>query len=274
MNKPYVSVLMGVQNTEELVGEAIESVLNQTYQNFEFIILDDGSDDRTPEIIQAYAQKDSRIKPYFFKEKQGISLGCNFTLERAQGELIARIDGDDCWFPEKLEKQVEYMETHSDIGACFTWVKVIDQDGNELDSSLSEHRAAIFNAHNRTHEEWYRDLFYEGCRMAHPSSVVRKTVFKEVGVYNPSFRQLLDYELWVRIIKKYQIHMIEEILMAYRWVCGQNVSAASNEVMFRTYYEMYKILNKYFIDIEDDFFIASFKEKFRNREVQLSLIHI
>lgn len=272
MEKPLVSVLMGVQNLERFVGEAIESVLAQTYENFEFIILDDGSTDKTPEIIAEYAKRDKRIQPYYFKEKQGISIGCNFTIEKAIGKYIARIDGDDCWHFNKLEKQIFYLEEHPECGACFTWVKIIDENGYELTSAESENRGEIFNSKNRSRAEWIRTLFYEGCRMAHPSSVIRKDVFSLTGMYNVSYRQLLDYDLWIRILKITQIHMLEEILMNYRW-SGKNVSSSSDDVMFRTYFEMLLILKQYFKGMTNEFFIeafsAFFKKKLASSELEL-----
>lgn len=263
MKKPLVSVLMGVQNLERFVGEAIESVLNQTYENFEFIILDDGSTDKTPEIIAEYAKKDIRIKPYYFKKKQGISVGCNFTLENAKGALIARMDGDDLWHKEKLEKQVKVLNSNSEYGACFSWVEVIDETGEKLKPGESEYREEIYKTKNRTQAEWLRTFFYQGCRVAHPTSLIRKEVFEKVGGYNQAYRQLLDYDLWVRIIKKYQIYVIEEPLFYYRWFESGNVSSCTNEVMFRTYFEMFQILKSFFDDLSDNLFIEAFSNKFK-----------
>lgn len=271
MKKPLVSVLMGVQNLERFVGEAIDSVLNQSYENFEFIILDDGSTDRTPEIIAEYAKRDKRIRPYFFKEKQGISFGCNFTIENALGKYIARIDGDDCWFSNKLEKQICYLEEHPECGACFTWVKIIDENGTELTAEESENREKIFNSKNRSRAEWLKTLFYEGCQMAHPSSVIRKDIFDLIGMYNLSYRQLLDYDLWIRILKVTQIHILEEVLMNYRWFRGGNVSAFDDKVVFRAFFEMLLIYRTFFTNMPDKLFIEAFSKFFKVPSSSISL---
>ncbi len=108
--KPKVSVIMPVYNRERYVAQAIESVLNQTFGDFELLIVDDGSSDHSPEIIEDYAKKDKRIRCAFHKENRGVSAARNTALETARGDWIAVIDSDDAWHPERLEKLLRIVE--------------------------------------------------------------------------------------------------------------------------------------------------------------------
>ena len=121
MNKhgPKVSVLLSVHNHENYVGPAIESVLRQTYQDWELIIIDDCSQDRSPDVARQY--KDERIQFYRLEENKGAILTFNELLKKASGEYIASLDSDDIWYDNKLEEQIAYLEQHKEIAACFSW---------------------------------------------------------------------------------------------------------------------------------------------------------
>lgn len=118
-NQPKVSVLMAVKNSEKFVGQTIQSVLDQTFTNFEFIILDDGSTDASTQIIKQYAEADSRIKAFYLTSSIGIPCGFKYTVEKGMGEYLARIDGDDFWEPSKLAKQVALLDEKPEIGAFY-----------------------------------------------------------------------------------------------------------------------------------------------------------
>ena len=114
---PLVSVVMPVYNRERLVGRAIESILNQTYKNFEFIIVEDGSTDGTPRVLQNYARKDARIKILSNQQNQGIPFSRQRGLDAAKGKYVAIMDSDDYSVPQRLEKTVAFMEDYPDITA-------------------------------------------------------------------------------------------------------------------------------------------------------------
>ena len=125
---PKVSVLLSNYNGDKHLDESISSVLSQTYKDFEFIIVDDASTDSSRKVIENY--HDKRIKKYYAEKNRNIAYSLNLALSMASGEYIARIDSDDVWELNKLEIQVQYMENHSECGACFTKVNIIDEYSN------------------------------------------------------------------------------------------------------------------------------------------------
>ncbi len=262
-NQPKVSVLMAVKNSEKFVGQTIQSVLDQTFTNFEFIILDDGSTDASTQIIKQYAEADSRIKAFYLTSSIGIPCGFKYTVEKGMGEYLARIDGDDFWEPSKLTKQVALLDEKPEIGASSTFVTVVDEQGEPLDNQASQGRLAHFNAQNRSHEEWLRTFVLEGSRSAHPSMMVRKSVVVTVGNYNPLLWQLNDFDLWLRILAKYPIEIIEEPLLNYRWFPeeGGNVSSYSEAVMHRTMFEASIVFDDYFEKVPNALFYLAFKQE-------------
>ena len=129
LKKDLISVVMSNYNTPiNYLKESIDSVLNQTYSNFEFIIIDDGSTDDSLKFIKSY--DDPRIKLIVNEENIGLTKSLNKGLKAAQGEFIARMDSDDICYPERFEKQIEYMRKHPDTTVCGTWPNILDENGN------------------------------------------------------------------------------------------------------------------------------------------------
>lgn len=263
VKNPKVSVLMTVKNSEKFVGKTIDSVLEQTFGDFEFIILDDGSTDATTDIIKQYAIKDARIKATYLTSSIGIPCGFKYTSEMGHGEYFARIDGDDFWEPTKLEKQVILLEKKPEVAALSTFVRVVDHNDRSLDNEESQGRLAHFNAPNRSHASWLKSFILEGARSAHPSMMVRRSVMEDVGNYNPLLWQLNDFDLWLRILAKFQIEIIEEPLLNYRWFPenGGNVSSYSEEVMHRTMFEASIIFEDYFDKVPNALFYEAFRSE-------------
>ncbi len=263
MKKPKVSVLLGVLNQEDYLSACIESVLAQTFSDFEFIILNDGSTDRTWEIIQEYAKKDSRIRPFSFPEKQGIAVGCNFTVAQAKGDYLARIDGDDIWKPEKLEKQVAYLEEHPECGVCFTQVEIIDGQGKIVHGAECDFMDELFAQPNRSQSQWLRKLFIDGNCFVHSSSVIRKNCFDAIDGYRNALRQLPDYDLWLQLIQITEFFLIPEKLMQYRWYAG-NTSIPDSVGSCRTHQEYFQIYLHIFDKTPLKLFCDSFAEYLRS----------
>ena len=115
---PRISVVMSVHNGEQYLDEAVESILHQTFQDFEFIIVDDGSHDSTPSLLARYQQRDPRIQVHRFEENRGLSSALNLGIRLARGEYIVRMDADDISLPHRFKRQIEYMETHVEVGVC------------------------------------------------------------------------------------------------------------------------------------------------------------
>ena len=129
MEQPLVSIIMPSYNAENYIAESIESVLHQTYSNWELVITDDRSSDRTPEIVQAYCQKDSRIDFVIAKRHTGIAGTRNQCLARVKGRFVAFLDNDDLWVPEKLEKQVRFMQEKA-CAFSYSEYELMNEDGS------------------------------------------------------------------------------------------------------------------------------------------------
>ena len=154
------------------------------------------------------------------------------------------------------------MEANKNCGACFTLITVVDENNNPLTNDQSD-RVGLLETHNRSQAEWLRKFYFEGSCLCHPSVLMRKSTIDEVGPYNYSLVQIQDYELWVRIAKKYDIYVIQERLTNYRWfLTGRNASAPSPAVNTRSEFEFTYVLSRYFDDIPDELFIEAFGKDF------------
>ena len=260
MNSPTVSIVMSSYNGEKYIKDTIESVIAQTYRDWEFIIYDDCSTDNTREIIQSF--KDKRIKTYFPDTHEHMVVGFNYGITHSTGAYIARIDNDDTWEPEKLQKQVDFFQSHPEFGACFTLVTMKDETGKVLTEKDSA-RVSWFNTRNKSQAEWLRFFYFKGSCLCHTSVMMTRKAIERVGLYNLAYIQLQDYDLWVRITKCFPIHVLQEKLTNYRWfTSGTNVSSATQTTVRRSNFEFSQILSKYFDDIPDDLFSEAFGNDF------------
>ena len=203
--EPCVSVLMSVYNGERYLEEAIESILNQTFRDFEFIIINDGSADGTAGILAHYQRVDDRVRVYD-QENRGLVASLNRGGQLARGEYIARMDADDVSLPERLRKQVDYMETHPEVGVMGTQMKQIDEKGRLL---------SAFDA-PLAHEAILWKMLFE-CAIAHPTVLMRRHLLIEAGGYDPSYAHIEDTELWSRLIWVTRFANHRESLFLRRW---------------------------------------------------------
>lgn len=207
---PKVSVLMPVYNTkEEYLREAIESILNQTFTDFEFIILNDGSTDENVEtVIKGY--EDKRIK-YFYKKNSGIADTLNLGLDKAKGLYVARMDSDDISLPNRFEKQVEFLDNNKDISLVGTWFNIFPKN------EIIRHPVIVTFL-----------SILQGCVIGHPTVMFRLADFNKYSLrYNALYR-CEDYELWSRAICFLKMANVPEVLLNYRWD-GQNISVKKSE---------------------------------------------
>lgn len=212
--KPKVTVLMPVYNGEEYLSEAIDSILKQTYTDFELLIVDDGSNDTSVDIIKSY--KDGRIRVVNNERNIKLVATLNRGLEIAQGEYIARMDCDDISLPDRLEKQVSLMDRCKEIGICGSWIEIFGE-GNWI------------NRYPRDNDSIKCGLLFE-TQLAHPAVMIRKNDFvKNQLFYDPEFKHAEDYELWVRASRKLKITNIESVLVRYRLHSQQISSIKQNE---------------------------------------------
>ncbi|EOX4327801.1 TPA: glycosyltransferase family 2 protein [Vibrio cholerae] len=204
-NKPTISVIMSVYNGEKYLAEAIESILNQTFSDFEFIIVDDGSTDSSLSIIQAYMEKDDRIV-LISRDNKGLPYSLNEGISVSKANYIARMDADDISLPERLETQLAVMENNPDIGVCGALAYLFRE-------TPSKNKMMC---HPEDHDSLIIRLLFSVC-FIHPVVMIRKSVLNQLDyVYNENFRNSQDYELWSRIAEKTRFYTIQKPLLFYR----------------------------------------------------------
>lgn len=201
-----ISVIMSVYNDEKYLEGAISSILNQTYQDFEFIICNDCSTDGSEAIILSFLEKDKRIV-YFKNEKNsGLAASLNRCLERATGEYIARMDSDDFSLPDRFEKQVRFLDENP-------WCAVL---GGQMAYMNGE---GIVYTESALRTDISRSDVIKRVSVAHPTVMARRAVVKEAGGYSvgPLTRRAEDYDLWCKIAEKgYCLHNLPDIVLKYR----------------------------------------------------------
>ena len=211
---PKISVIMPVYNSEKYLREAMDSILNQTFTDFEFIILDDGSTDSSPAIVAGY--DDPRIRFYQNEKNMGVAATLNRGLELATGEYIARMDGDDVSLPRRFELQVAYMDTHPNVAVCGTAIELIG----------AQRGVRTFA---QTPEQMRVDMLF-ACCLAHPSVMMRGSVFGKGGLrYDKAFSKMEDYALWVETAREHDLSSVPGVLLQYRIHPGQVTQKPSEE---------------------------------------------
>lgn len=211
-----MSVLLPVFNGSEYVGEAIESILSQTFGDFELIVIDDGSTDGTPSVLERY--RNPRIR-FYRQENRGLATTLNRAIALAKGQYLARQDQDDVSLPMRLAMQVRYMEKNPECALVGTWATIC----RENESTGRQHRHPVENA----------DLKYElllNNPFVHSSTLLRKAALAEVGGYSedPERQPPEDYELWSRLARRYKVANIPEVLHVYREVPGSMSRAGAS----------------------------------------------
>lgn len=206
MKEPKVTVLMPVHNGGTYLSAAIDSILGQTFTEMEFLIVDDGSTDKTPDILTAYAGRDERIRILRNEANLGIVASLNRGLVEARAPLLARMDADDLSLPERLEEQYRFLEDHPSKGLVGTWAEIWEE----------EHRTGRVHRHP-VDETLIRFELLFGNPFVHSSVMMRRAVAREVGGYlAPRSPYPEDYDLWSRISEKTGVANIPQTLTVYR----------------------------------------------------------
>lgn len=195
---------MSVFNGERFLRESIESILNQTFEDFEFLIVNDGSTDASPDIIKEYAKKDPRIKPAH-QENIGLTRSLNKGLKLAKGKYIARMDADDISDSKRLETQAGFLDAHASIGVVGINSYVIDERGNIIDKV----------GHPESHDE-IRSKILSDNKMVHSSIMLRKNLLETNGYYNEEFHLAQDYDLLLRLSVVTELANLPEPLHSWR----------------------------------------------------------
>jgi Glycosyl transferase family 2 len=204
IDKPEISVVMVVCNVERFLAEAIESILNQTFTGFEFVIVDFGSTDNSKNIVSNYAAKDARIKLHEIPHC-GLAQARNAACSLAQGRYMAIMDADDVSLPERLMSELEFMERHPSVGVVGGAKEWIDATGK-----------CLFTNADPTADHEIRSALNTRCAFCQPTTLIRREAFAEVGGYRPAFAPAEDYDLWLRIAEHFQLANLQKIVLKYR----------------------------------------------------------
>lgn len=203
---PAVSVLMPVYNTEAYLAPAIDSILNQTFGDFEFIILDDGSTDRSPEIVREFAARDSRIR-FVPAAHQGYVALLRQGLALCRGEFIARMDSDDISMPQRFERQIEFLRAHLDVVVVGSRIVLIDPYGSRFEKPQ----------HYLEHDQIEAELLAGvGWAIVHPAAMMRRDAVNKLGGYRQDLCVSEDLDLFLRLAEIGKLANLPEVLLQYR----------------------------------------------------------
>lgn len=239
-SKPLVSVIMPAYNSEKYIGEAIESILNQTFDDFELIVIDDCCTDKTAEVVKQF--EDDRIVFVQNKVNKGFLYGLNYGIEIAKGKYIARLDDDDISYPSRLQKQVDYLNTHDNV------VLVGARIDRNVDGIIREQDITPVKTSNQIRFE----LLFENNSIAHSSFMMRKDVLDKFNVKYEIFKQVPDYHMLTCICKYGDLACLEETLVTYRIHPQQSTNIRSKRMRMDEfdnarcmYIESLPLLNEY-----------------------------
>lgn len=204
MLMPKVSVLIPTYNYGRFVGQAVRSVLEQSYPNIEIIVIDDGSTDNTREILRPWQPSIC----YYYKTNGGTASALNFGIMKASGKYICWLSSDDIFLPDKVAKQVMQMEANPELGFSYTSFMFIDAQGNK--------ERDIHSPFYPDGQEMVEKLM-EGCFINGSSVIIRASALETVGLFDEEMGPAHDYDLWFRLLRQYPCGFLDEILIGYRW---------------------------------------------------------
>jgi len=204
---PRVSVTIPVYNAERFISETIESVISQTYTDWEIVAVDDGSKDGSLEILRAFEKRLPEKIRVFSKKNSGVALARNTGIEGSKGEYIALLDHDDLWMPGKLERQVKLLDSNKEIGLVYSDAYLFRERESRTRtafSTLKPFRGRVFDK-----------LLWENFIVV-STAVIRREAFNKVGMFDPKYRICEDYDLFLRVAGQYPLDFIDEPLVTYR----------------------------------------------------------
>lgn len=267
-NNPTVSVIIPSYNHAKFISEAIESVLNQTYQDLELVIVDDCSPDNSVDIISKF--KDKRIRFYKNDVNQGAVYTTNYAISLSKGKYLALINSDDIWETNKLELQVKFLEENKEYDAVFSNASFVNEEKKAL-SKVEYFWSDVFDKENRSSSQWLRYFFYNFNCLCHPSILIKRELYNLTPMYDPSLRQLPDFKMWVHLLKFINIHVMKEKLVIFRVLSNnENASADTTSNRIRTRNEIYLIMKDFFDGMKKESFIEGFGDLLIKKEVDLT----
>jgi glycosyltransferase involved in cell wall biosynthesis len=254
---PVVSVIMSAYNHAPYVAQAIQSVLDQTFENFEFLIADDGSSDATQEIIAHF--RDVRITFFPHAQNRGACIATNELIEKAQGKYVAILNSDDYWSLDKLAYQVDFLEKNTEYAAIFGNVSFIDKEGKSIPKETLSF-GDVFEQANRSQGEWLRRFFDLGNCLCHPSILIRRSCYTELGLYNNCYRQSPDFDMWIRLVKKHPFFVSDKKIVSFRITPGENASSQTPKNALRGMNEHYLIMSHFFEGMSAEALLEGFSD--------------
>jgi len=268
-----ISVVMALHNSEEYVEDAICSVLNQTFSNFELIIVNDASGDNSLEVVKKIAEKDHRVVVIDLIKNIGVSNARNVALDKAKGEFIVIMDSDDVCKPDRLEVQIDFLEKNPDYGVCGSWMQILNENGEqEVWRSPTDHFDIL------AHQLFYNAIY-------NPTVMIRASILRGSNIsYDTSYVVAEDYNLWYSLHKFCKFKNIPKVLLLYRKLNdGKSLSFnprmrdMTNRVIknFISELELGKIDNHlaihFAISSWDKFYLLNNKNSYENWVEQLTL---
>jgi len=205
VHQPAISVVMAVRDGERFLDESILSIRQQTFRDFELIIIDDGSKDTTPMILSTHAAQDARIR-IFSQESKGLIDALHLGFSKALGKYIARMDADDVARPERLERQIGFLTSNPRVVVVGSSVQTVD--------ALSQGLRVIRPPSDP--DTVRRQMRENGCVVFHPTVLIRRDVLEQAKGFRKAYRHAEDYDLWLRILEQFDIANIDEVLLLYR----------------------------------------------------------
>jgi glycosyltransferase involved in cell wall biosynthesis len=227
--KPLVSIITPAYNREKYIEKTIYSVINQPYDNIEYFVIDDGSTDKTYSLLKEFDNcKYIKLLSHKNHINCGQSASINLGLTMVNGKYVTILDSDDMFHPEKLSKQVEFLEKHSNIGMVYGQIIAIDKFDKELFQYLSEN-------HNETSDP---NILLLNCYIPSPGAcLVRKSIFEKVGFFEENFRSSQDHDMALRIFEKTDIAYLPDVSLYYR-IHEDSISTKCLETRWRTGFEI------------------------------------
>jgi glycosyltransferase involved in cell wall biosynthesis len=221
--RPFVSVVIPSFNMAAYLPDAVNSVLNQTYRNYELIVVDDGSTDNTAEVVDSFSNKVN----YQYQENSGVSVARNQGIQLAKGDYIAFLDADDLWSPVKLERQIEALNRFPNLGLVGCGYTVRDLSCTHM---LSEIIRRNYPSREQLYEALSISQIIPGCASG---VLIKKQCFDHVGLFDPTLKIGEDWDMWLRIVSKYDAFFVEKILVTIRQSYSKtSIRTPSHEEMF------------------------------------------
>lgn len=237
-----VSIIIPTYNCAKYILEAINSVLNQTYQNLEIIIINDGSTDNTQELVQSYINNFNEKIKYIYQENNGHAVARNVGILNSNGEYIAFLDADDIWLPNRLEEGVKILDNCPDIALVHARTIRVSEEGKPVINLVRNKNFLSGNI--------FENLFLRKAHISSPTVLVRRECFRQLGLFDENLARFgsEDKELWLRITKNYYVDYLDKVLAYYR-VRENSQSKNIQKMMQGRLYGLNKICNKYNLSI-------------------------